>query len=263
MIFGEKWSNKPVPITGLTQDINTIVFLLIAILGSIITVIVFPKIFCPLFLKLKRLTKRRYKDAFVQTNPAILSKRKLLIRCIYIFLLELGLLAVLIPLTDPKSWLPGGTEAVAYYESLGVPPQYVMTILITFVCILLPIVNGIWSIGWALQDQGLIHYKFDDRPGRDMFEIEPIYLSFNSYLKGYAGISSIVFLIQVALAWASVTVEPRTEDIIFTFVLPLSGILMSLPAYFFYAKFTGSKVFLRKSLMEMKRLSEAEVIKMK
>jgi hypothetical protein len=254
---------EPIPATGLSMVPQFALFLLIAIVGSIIAMFLFPRIFCPLFMKSKQLIKKHYKNGFIlQSDPAILSGRKFLIRAIYIFLLELGFLAIALPLINPASWIPGGSEGLKYYtDVLGVPGQYTMIVLITFTSIFLPFVVGLWSIGWTLQDQGIMHYKFDDRPGRELYEIEPVHLNYNTYLKGYAGISSIIFLIQVAITWMNVKVEPRTDDIIFTFVIPLGSIIIAIPAYFIYAKFVGSKDFLRKDLIELKKLTEADVKK--
>jgi hypothetical protein len=175
-------------------------------------------------------------------------------------LLELGILVLILPFVDPTMFL-SKEFGVDYYEGdLGVLAIYTTSVLSSMVFLTLPIVVGIWSIGWSLEDQGLMHYKFDDRPGRELYEIEPIHVNYTNYLKGYAGISSILFLIQVAITWASVTVEPRISDVIATILIPAVIIIVSLPAYILYSKFVATKDFLRKDLQKLKILSESDVL---
>lgn len=204
---------------------------------------------------------KRWKNGYIQTTPTVFSKQKIVKRFVFIVLLELGFLAFVLPLIDPALWLPGGEKGVQYYEGLGVPPAYVMPIIYTFVPLLLPIVVGLWSIGWAFEDSGLMHYRFDTRPGRELYEIEPVHARFNSFLKGYAGISSVLFLILAVIAWAGVTKEARISDIIGTISIPIVVIISSIPAYIVYAIFTGKKYFLRKNLRELKILKEEDILK--
>lgn len=202
----------------------------------------------------------KYKDAYIQYTPKPLALRKFAFRAIYLFLLELGILVLILPFIDPTLFL-SKEYGVDYYEGeLGVPAVYTTSVLMNLVFLTLPIVIGIWSIGWALEDQGLMHYKFDDRPGRELYEIEPIHINYTNYLKGYAGISSIVFLIQVAITWASVTKEIRISDVIMTILMPAIIIVVSIPAYILYSKFVATKGFLRKDLQKLKILSESDVL---
>jgi len=251
--------------TGLPNGANTAVLMIWAFVGSIVFAFLFPRILCPLFLKVKNKVRWRYKDAYIQTTRMPLSKRKLITRSIYLFLLALGLLSFLLPLIDPVDWLPDGQKAIKYYEGeLGVPGEYVVTVMSSMIFIIAPFTVGLWSVSWVMEDAGLMHYKFDDRKGRELYEIEPIHINYSSYLKGYAGISSIFFLIQVAITWSQITEstgESRTSDILFTVLQPLLIILLCLPAYLIYAKFGSKADYLTKDLEELKPLSEEEILK--
>lgn len=258
-------NNGIVAATGLPGPIHTTLILIWAIGGSIVFAFLFPRIFCPIFLKSKSKIRKRYKDAYIQTTPMILSKRKFLVRSIYMFLLTLGLLSFILPLINPADWLPDGKNAIKYYEGdLGVPGQYTMNVMNIIIMLIAPFAVGLWSIAWAMEDAGLMHYKFDDRKGRELYEIEPIHINYSSYLKGYAGISSIFFLIQVAITWSTIresTGESRISDVIGTFLVPLVIIVLALPAYIIYAKFGAKGDYLIKDLKELKQLSEQDILK--
>jgi len=78
MIFADEEIGT-VPILGLPSNISSIVFdFLIPSIGSMITVVLFSRIFTPLFLKGKQAIYRRHKDAFIDIEPQILSKKKIL-----------------------------------------------------------------------------------------------------------------------------------------------------------------------------------------
>lgn len=259
MIF--QFDEGAIPITGLTTVPHFILFGLWGILGSILFVFLFPRIFCPVFLKIKNKVRWRYDDAYINIKPRPFLKIKLLKRAIYLFLLALGLLAFILPMIDPNQWLPAN-YGVSYYEGeLGIPARYVLTLLGSIVLLITPFVVGLWSVAWVMEDAGLMHYKFDERKGRELYEIEPIHINYSSYLKGYAGISSIFFLIQVITAWAAVSVEQRISDVIGSALLPLNILVIALPAYFIYAKYGIKAKFLKKDLRELRKLSEEDILK--
>lgn len=260
MIYASE--DEIVPLTGLDMATHSIVLLIIGIIGSILAVFIFPRIFSRLFLKVKSKIRWKYKDAYIEYTPRPLTLYKFAFRAIYLFLLELGFLVFILPFIDPSLFL-SKAYGVEYYEGkLGVPAIYTVSVLMSLVFLTLPIVIGIWSVGWAMEDEGLMHYKFDDRPGRELYEIEPIHINYTNFLKGYAGISSILFLIQVAVIWASVTSEYRISDIIFTILMPAIIIVVAIPAYIIYSKFVANKDFLRVNLKKLKKLSESDVIEL-
>jgi len=94
-----------------------------------------------------------------------------------------------------------------------------------------------------------------------LYEIEPIHLRYNSYLKGYAGISAIVLLIQLIIHFAAF--EGRISDVIMVIFIPAFNILNSIPAYLVYGITTRNYTKLRKGLPEARFISEDELISKK
>lgn len=248
------------PLLGLPNSVAIPILGLIGIGISIIAVFIFPRIFAKTFLAIKSKFLYRYKNAYIESRTDAFQKRKVIMRSIYLFLLMLGLLSFILPLVEGYAGL--FMENPEYYsEELGVPVIYVVTLLMSMVFFLLPIVVGLWSISWAMEDAGLMHYKFDERPGRELYEIEPIHIKYTSFLKGYAGISSIFFLINATIAWSSVTSEPRTSDIVMTILMPAITILFALPAYIIYAKYVNVTKLMRADYPELKEISEEQILK--
>ena len=69
-----------VPITGLEGVSSALLMFLIGIGLSIVTAYVFPRVFTPLFLKIKKKIFYRYEDAFVLKTSIILTPKRFLIR---------------------------------------------------------------------------------------------------------------------------------------------------------------------------------------
>jgi len=250
-----------VPLLGLPSNINNIVFdFLIPSIGSMITVVLFSRIFTPLFLKGKRAIYRRHKDAFIDVEPQILSLKKFIKRGIYIFLLTIGLLAFIVPLLEKQAYLFINDAVKSSYESEGLQLNFVLPFVMAITGLVLPIVVGLWSIGWILEDSGLIHYSLKKRLDQ-LFEIEPIHLRYNSYLKGYSGISAIVFLVTLILYFSQF--QGRTVDAVIVGFTPLVAILNSIPAYFVYALSINKFNNLRKGLPEARKINEEELIPIK
>ena len=148
------------------------------------------------------------------------------------------------------------------YEEEGLNLRFVLPVLfsITFV-VVLPIVMGLWSVGWALEDSGLVHYSgLEGQKERldKLFEIEPIHLRYNGYLIGYAGISSVVFLISLVVYFTGF--EGRAEDVMMVILSPMLTIVISIPSYIVYAITKGKFEYLRKDLPQAKKIAETELI---
>jgi hypothetical protein len=251
--------NSTVPLLGLPQALTLIILNLIAIVGSIIAVFLFPRVFTPLFLRLKGLIRRKYKDAYIEIQPRCFSRNMIIRRWIYIFLLELGILAFLVPAVNPALFL-SLDYGPSYYESLGVPPEYTIGVLMSLTSMTLPFVNGLWSIGWVMEDAGLMHYKFEKEERNRLYEIEPVYRNYSYYLKGYAGISSVLFLYNVVIAWVQVTSESRIEDIVISIFLPAIAIILSIPSYLIYGKFVNKKFIIKQDLKQLQILDESQIL---
>ena len=250
-----------VPLLGLASNINNIMFdFIIPSVGSMITVVLFSRLFTPLFLKGKRAIYRRHKDAFIDVEPQILTLKKFIKRGIYIFLLTIGLLAFIVPFLEDYAYLFINDVSVSGYESEGLQLNFVLPFFIAITGLVLPIVIGLWSIGWMLEDSGLIHYSLKKRLDQ-LFEIEPIHLRFNSYLKGYSGISAILFLVTLILYFSKF--QGRTTDAVIVGLTPAIAILNSIPAYIVYGLSINKFNNLRKGLPEARKIIEEELIPIK
>lgn len=263
-IFTSSREAGVVPLTGLPETIHMfLIFFILPTILTITTVLLFPRIFTPIFLKGKKAIYKKFENAYIETVPIIYSPKKFLKRGIYIFLLTLGFLAFILPLLpESAAKMFINTNLVHIYESEGLDLRFVTTVIMSITVIfILPIVIGLWSIGWTLEDSGLIHYSGlegqSERLDR-LFEIEPIHLRYNSYLKGYAGISSIVFLITMLVYFMGF--EGRASDVITVMLIPAINIVVSIPAYIVYGLTTGKFKYLHKGLPEAKRIAKTDLI---
>lgn len=244
MIF-QRWGDT-VPITGLPNRLHQVFLAVgVGIVGSMIVGILFPRIFAPLYIKFKKILHPGYKNAYIEQPRNPLTVKKYLTRGIYCVLLLLGLYSFVIPLIDPQQWNPEGSYE--HYINEGVNPRYSLNIMLGFIGLLMAIVVGLWSIAWALEDSGLTHYKFFDQEGNELREIEPIKNKYASFLKGYAGITSILFLIEVMFMFGQVG-DDRVAEITWLIFLPIIGIGFLFPVYLLYAKVGGNHKYLRKKL---------------
>ena len=248
-----------VPLFGLDMSIHRLLFwFMFPIIGSIITVLLFSRIFAPLFLKAKKKIYFRYQDGYVDNKSAALTKRMFLMRMIYTMLLTMGIIAFILPAIDVSQIID--IKDMTGYVGEGIIPMYSLPSIIGVIGFVLPIVIGLWSIGWAMEDAGLMHHRLDDpRPGK-LFEIEPIHIKYNSYLKGYAGITAILFIIQVSMYFAEIGGD-RVVDALMALFLPFTSIIFSIPAYFIYAKVMGNNTYLRKGLKEINKPTIEDVTK--
>jgi hypothetical protein len=263
-IFSRERPNEVVPILGLPETTHYLVFyFLLPPILTILTVIIFPRILTPLLFKGKKIIFRRYNDAYINTEPEVFAVKKFIPRILYIFLLTLGFLAIVLPLmTIEAATMLNTPTNVKYYKDEGLNIRFALPTVfaVTFVFIF-PIVIGLWSVGWTLEDSGLIHYSgLDGQKERwdKLFEIEPIHLRYNGYLKGYAGISSVVFLISLAVYFTGF--EGRGEDVMMVTLIPAFSIINSIPSYLIYGLSKGKFGYLRKDLPEAKKLAESELL---
>ena len=250
-----------IPFTGLDETIHTFIFLFgVGMCGSILTGLLFPRIFSPLFLNIKRITLKRYKDAYIENPVKVLSLRKYLKRIFYCILTTLGLMSFLIPRIDLRLFLD--SLYFERFEDYGISPGYSFAVQITLISILMAISLGIWSIGWAIEDAGLMHFSLQaNRKGKEFYEIEPIHLKFISYLKGFAGITSIIYLFELGLAYSSLlkTHPDVIIDLLSTTLIPLGMVIFLLPAYLIYSWKGTMTNLLRKNLKPLKKLETADI----
>ncbi|MFX0072795.1 MAG: hypothetical protein ACFFAO_17070 [Candidatus Hermodarchaeota archaeon] len=247
--------NTYVPLTGMEYKIHVIVFYFIwPQLLSILFVVIFPLIFVPLFLFIKSKIWYNYQNAYVDMGELKFSLKIFFKRGIYISLLVIGLIITFSSFIEPKLFLvPDRLEGSNYPDNLIFDPDVISSLIFLF----LPFVVGIWSVGWTLEDVGLMHYKFPKKNKQMLFEIEPIHLKYNGVFKGYAGISSILFLITAIIVYVSIW-PPHLLQVVATI---LGLMFYTVPAYFVYM-IVVQKVFrklYRKGLKEIEQLTEENI----
>ncbi len=250
-----------IPFTGLDETVHTFLFLFgIGMGGSILAVLVFPRLFSPLFLNLKRLILKRYKDAYIENTVKVISPRKYLKRIFYCILSTLGFMSFFIPRIDLRLFLDN--LYFERFENYGISPGYSNAVQITLFSIFIAISVAIWSIGWAIEDAGLMHFSLQtNRKGKEFYEIEPIHLKFFSYLKGFAGITSIFYIFELGLAYGSLLQTNPTVlvDLLSTTLVPFSMIIFLIPAYLIYAWKGTMTNLLRKNLKQLKKLETTDI----
>ncbi|KKM65881.1 hypothetical protein LCGC14_1486810 [marine sediment metagenome] len=246
---------ETVPLTSMPYSLHILVFYIIwPLLLSIIFAIIFPLIIIPLFMMIKRIVWSRFQDCYVEMGELTLHFKTFIKRGIYISLMIIGIIITISDLIDPALFLPQGKlEGTLFPENLLLFDYDVITAL-SF--LILPFVVGIWAVGWAIEDAGLMHYKFPKENEKILFEIEPVHLKYNGLVKGYAGVSSVIFLITAISIYLKIS-PGNIGAVIVTILLMMFN---AAPSYLIYLK-VSQAVFrkkLRKGLQEIDMLSENE-----
>ena len=257
----EDQSYEIVPFTGLAQPVHNLLLVFIwPLVMSIIMVIIFPRIFVVLFLKIKQLLWKDYENAFIEFEPKILTWRKFLKRMFLGFLLVMGLEASLAPLIDPFLFFTASEEQELVEVGLAASPElvrYFMAYFGVLAMVLVPFAVGLWSIGWILEDSGLIHFNIPE--SKDKFqEVEPIHFRYNTYLGGFAGLSAIFYYAGAVYAYLTV-VGYWAGDIYWSLTFSIVLIVVMGPSYIVYWKLAPK--FLLKGLKEVKRISKSDILK--
>ncbi|MCK4567507.1 MAG: hypothetical protein KAU48_09385, partial [Candidatus Thorarchaeota archaeon] len=225
----------------------------IPMVGSIITAFLMPRLFAPIFLKGKRVRLSGYKDAYLPVTQNRLSIKQWFGRASLVSLLILGFIAAIVNIIDPLLFM----TQVEYNEFIietGLP-QLAPPVIITLTGLIAPIAFGLFAISWIMEDAGLIHYSIPAEDEDKLYKVEPVHDSYSSYLKGYSGLSSLIFLISVFyLFW---THGGNVESAIFTLLVPIFAILQTIPGYILYVRL--DKSFLTSKLPEARRLNESDL----
>ncbi|MBY8996562.1 MAG: hypothetical protein KGD60_02435 [Candidatus Thorarchaeota archaeon] len=237
-----------VPITGLNGAITYIfLWLLWPIFGGIIFVLVMPRILGPLFLRMKGAVWSDYVNAYVDLPRPTLKLTRVIRRAIYLGLLTMGIVSILIYIIPPTLLLPPGAVQ---------PPITVfhMASIASIAGLVVPISIALWSSGWSYRDASLVHYKIPDDGVDELYEIEPIHLRFDSFLKGYAGFSSILFIINLVIV--QFTTEDFTMALLVLYVF-MHVSLLTLPAIYVHSRM--NHMWLRKNLPKARRFTKSDV----
>ncbi len=219
-------------------------------IATVVFIIVFPLIFVPLFLLLKNRVWFKYKNGYIDVPPNYFAPNKFVRRAIYVFLLTMGLSATVIAsgYITALDFLPPGERD--YWVGRGVTnPLYIIEVFREISALTYPFAIGLWAIGWAIEDAGLMHYKLPKGTEKILYEIEPIHLKYMNIIKGYAGISAIVYYVSFINFYLTHAMETKfIFEAIFT--IPIFALVTWLPAYFIYT------VFHKKVLIKILRLNK-------
>ena len=243
-----------VPLFGLEHRYTLMITnLLWPIFGSIICALIFPRIIAPMYLAIKKYIMPDFKNGQtdIETKPYRL--KKWFWRSIYVSLLVLGIQAFLVGFFPYESMLTP-TDLLGY-QGAGIDIRFTLSVTSGIVGLLTPIAVGVLSVGWALEDSGLIHYDLP-KEGDRIYEVEPIFRRYISYIKGYAGLSSILFLVTIIFYFIGYGAE-RWLDAFFTMIIPFQAMLYSAFGYFTYVK-TNTK-FLRGRYPPVGTVTEDEI----
>lgn len=245
--------SRNIPITGLTSEIQILIFgVLFPLLISIITAIIFARFIAPLFLTAKNnLLARKYSNGYLERDNSPFRAKRLVRRMFYLILLAFGFLSFIIPAVDANQWL--SPETICNYEERGLDPQYNFTIFLALMGMVYPLAVGLWAVSWAIEDASLMHYVFRKD---DYYEIEPIHVKYTSYLKGYAGISGLLFVIQFTMYQAE---NNSFEDGLIIIAALLIAIICFFPTYVIFTKILGDHSYLKKGVPEIKKLKEEDL----
>ena len=231
--------------------------------GSLIFVILFPRIFTPLYFNVKKLQMKGYTNAFVKMEQPDLNVRKIFKRSFSVSLLSVGLSVTLIGfgIINPI-WLTSEPMYQRYLAS-GTNINYTIEAILLVPLLLYPIIVGLYSIGWSIEDCGIMHYNIPDDDSNKYFEIEPVYYRYNDVLSGYAGFSAIIFILGAVyyyLLRLDISAGFNNDSVI-TFSLILSSILLlmipMLLSYLLYWK--HDKSYLIKNLKQIRRISREDL----
>ena len=108
-----------------------------------------------------------------------------------------------------------------------------------------------------------MHYKIpSNHKNLKLFEIEPIHIKYNSYIKGFANITSILFAIEMVSAFGPVISDlSKFADLFQIIMFPVNLLVILLPIYYIYSKKGCNITSLRKNLKPIKSLNESEIFK--
>jgi hypothetical protein len=247
------FSTQNVPITGLPATFNYIILWAVwPLLGGTIAATVFPRIFAPVYLRLKGGLWRTYKNAYLELDPPPLTPKRLAKQFILMALLTMGLTSVLVSYINPQ---PFFTPAL-YNQVIsdGLNPRIHLVFVASVAGIVVPISAGLWSVSWSLRNASLVHHKFPDPSSGELYEVEPIHLKYESLLKGYAGFSSLLFI--VVLFFSLATAENLESGFLVIYVV-MHVTLIVMPAVFIHNRLDS--LWLRKGLPKARWLNEGDM----
>ena len=229
--------------TGITYGF---LWVLWPILGALLMVLILPRILAPIFLKLKAGVWRTFRNFVVPTAVSELTPKRFAFRMLYISLLNLGVVSMIFTFIEGTVFLP--VDMFEAGDIIG-PMQIVLA---SVGGLLTPFLVGLWSVSWTLQDSSVMHYKFPHEDSQELFEIEPVYLKYDTLLKGYAGISSILFVLSILISPTS-----TVEFVLLTLYTIMHTTLLAVPGLLLHSG--RNHTWLQKGLLRLRRLNEEDL----
>jgi len=233
-------------------------FLLVAfaipMIGSVVAAVLMPRIVAPIFLRIKGKVMKNYKNAYISMEPNPLQLRQWLGRALLTALLILGLMSILVNVIDPHQFM-NEQQYLMFEAQIGFV-QLSTPVIFSLAGFIAPIAFGLWSASWAMEDAGLMHYDIPKPDEKRLYEIEPVYRRYSNYLKGYAGLASLLFMTWVIFLLLNTDIDFRA--VTFTFLIPVFSILQTIPGYFVYARLRTS--FLTSKLSEINKFSISDLL---
>ena len=90
-------------------------------------------------------------------------------------------------------------------------------------------------------------------------EIEPMHLKYTQIIKGYAGISAILYYVGALMWYISHPGKVQDTDMIFMFMIIILWMLVSFPFYYVYRTVLLKRLkFLRKGMPECQTITKSE-----
>jgi hypothetical protein len=156
----------------------------------------------------------------------------------------MGIVSVLIYIIPYELLIPSGAVIDAN--------EFHLTSVASIAGLVVPLSIALWSASWSFREASLVHYKLPEEGSDELYEIEPINLRYDSFLKGYAGFSSILFLINLTVLYIATREMMMAILVIYVF-MHIS--LLSLPALYLHSRM--NHMWLRKNLPRAKMLTKS------
>jgi len=252
-------ADETIPLFNLNTKIHFLLIMIIfPLVVSLISVVVFSLFFSYLFLKFKNVVSPKYENAYINIEDSKFNLKKFMIRAIYFYLLCLGASSTFLSVFDLSQII--SPERVVEYAAVGIPLEYTYNAFLGSIFLIFPILIGLWAIGWALEDAGLMHYRLPQGNEKLLYKIEPVFSKFNPIVKGFAGIGAIYYLIKVSI-YLLINPSYHIDEIMLVVfsVLPIIGAM--IPAYLVYIIFSHKIInkVLRRNLKELRILNKNDL----
>jgi hypothetical protein len=236
-----------VPLTGWRGAITYPLFWLIwPLLGGMLLVSFMPRLLGPFFLKIKNAAWPDYTNSYIDLPNPELTQRRIIGRSLYMGLLVMGIVSILIYIVPYELLIPVG--------AVEEPTPLHLTSVASMAGLVGPFAMALWSVSWSFREASLVHYKIPDAGTDELYEIEPIHMRYDSFLKGYAGFSSLLFLVNLTLVYLSTREIEMAFMVLYVF---MHICLLTLPSIYLHSKM--NHMWLRRGLSKVRRITRDDV----